>query len=209
MALLTILPVLDLAVADSYNDMNSLSIVDLSQYASFPDSDHLALQITIPGYPTINVPFTPGSVNVYKCIDLGVVCATPDCCPLPDGVYDIKYTVLPTTPVIIGSASNINATLPTFIEKTFMRIDQLRCKWMNAFLKVDLECGCGDAEQKGFKEELKRIDLLMAGCMAAANNCDDALAYKLYQKADSMLNLICCKFNMPCGTIACNSCGCN
>lgn len=209
-----ILPILELAVPDSYNDMNSLTIVDISQYASIPANSDVALEITAPGYPTINIPFTPGSTNVYHCPDIGIICGVQDCCALPDGIYDMKYTVR-VNPIINTSTINTNYTStsivtgPFTIEKTFIRVDNLRCKWMNAFLKVDLECHCTNPEQKGYKTELKNIDLLINGSVASANNCDIALSSRLYSKANDMLNSLCCKFNMPCSEVTCNTCGCH
>lgn len=198
MATITVLPTLDLEITDSFNNMNSLTIADYSQYSTIPSSSDVALQITPASYATVNVTFSPGSVNVYKCVDLGITCSTPDCCALPDGIYELKYSV----------AANGNDPA-TSIDKTFIRVDNIRCKWMNAFLKVDLECDCKNDEQQKYKEELKRISLLIDGAIAAANNCDGSLSFKLYNKADSLLNTLCCKFNMPCSTIQCNSCGCH
>lgn len=215
MATITVLPALDLATADSYNDMNSLSILDLSQYDTLPDPVDVALEITPPGYPTINVPFSPGMNNVYHCSDIGIICGgVSDCCALPDGIYDVKYTVNAVATVssaVISASSSVTALVrgPFSIEKTFIRVDNIRCKWMNAFLKVDLDCPCADVEQKQYKDELKRIDLLINGSVAAANNCDDALASRLYDKANKMLNNLCCKFNMPCSEVTCNTCGCH
>lgn len=216
MATINILPVLDLAIADSYNDMNSISIVDLSLYATLPDSSDVSLEITPPQWPTLNVPFSPGMNNVYHCSDIGIICGeVADCCPLPDGVYNIRYTVRVNP--MIASTTLANATMiatnlvsgPFTIDKAFLRVDTIRCKWMNAFLKVDLECNCSDPDQKQYKEELRRIDLLINGSIAAANNCDNALSARLYDKANKMLNNLCCKFNMPCSEVTCNTCGCH
>lgn len=214
MASINILPVLELSIPDIYNDMNSLTIADISQYAVIPDTSVVALELTAPGYPTVNLPFTPGNINVYHCSDIGITCGVANCCPMPDGIYEVTYTVN-VPPMIANTTSNNSFSTTTLvsgpftIDKTFIRVDTIRCKWMNAFLKVDLECGCPDAEQKGYKQELKNIDLLINGCIASANNCDNALASRLYDKANNMLNTLCCKFNMPCSEIICNTCGCN
>jgi len=187
-------PILDIQVHD-FRDITSLGIVDLSTYAIIPSGSNLALQITPPGYDMINVPFTAGVVNVYKCIDLGIECPLSECCPLPDGIYDVIYSVIPDP-----NQTSIIAS----IEKTFIRVDNLKCSYQKAFLKVDLECDCHNHEQRRYKEELKKIDLLINGSVAAANDCNNYLAYKLYQKAENMLNNICCKFGLPATT--CNQC---
>lgn len=184
------LPTLKLALIDM-RDQSSLAIVDLSSYSTVPDSTQIAMQITAPGYSTVNATFTPGSVNIYKCADLGITCGPTECCPLPDGIYDVKYSVL------IPSIMQVAAT----IEKTFIKIDQIKCKFQNVFLKVDLECNCGADMQREYKRELKGIDLLIAGCVAAANDCDTVLAYKLYKKADDLLDKICCNFGLSCTSI--------
>ena len=91
------LPDLELALID-LRDSSVIAISDLSTYGAIPSSNQLALQITPPGYPTVNVPFSPLNVNVYKCVDLGVTCSDSGCTPLPDGIYEIVYTVVNVQP---------------------------------------------------------------------------------------------------------------
>lgn len=186
--LVTVPPILKLSLID-LRDQGSLAIVDLSTYSVLPVTNQYALQITPPGWATVNVAFTPGQVNIYKCADLGISCPQPECCPLPDGIYEVQYTVLPQ-----ANASAINAAK---LDQTFIKVDQIKCKFQNAFIKVDMECKCVD-DQKALKKELRTIDLLIAGAVAEANNCDPAMAYNLYKKADSMLDRISCTFGLPC-----------
>lgn len=189
------LPTLKLGLMDLH-DQSTLGIVDLSSYAVIPDNTQLSMQITAPGYQTINVTFVPNNVNIYKCSDLGITCGAAECCPLPDGIYDVRYTVL-----VIGNAPS------SFIEKTFIKIDQILCKFNNIFSKVDLDCNCGSFKQEAYERELEQIDLLIAGSVSAANLCDGVLAYKLYQKADQMLDNICCQFGLSCNSVfSCNQC---
>lgn len=186
--IVTTAPILRLTLLDM-RSQNLLAIVDSSTYNVLPDASHMAMQITPPGYPTINVPFTAGSVNVYKCSDLGIACPEPECCPLPDGIYDIRYTVI---------QQGTYAGLPdAFLEQTFIKVDQIKCKFQNAFLKVDLECSCTD-DQKLLKKELRMIDMLIAGSVAEANDCNPTMAYNLYHKADTRLDRISCNFGLPC-----------
>lgn len=190
-------PILKLSIID-LRDQSSLAIVDLSTYTTIPvGPTGLSMQITPPGYPTINVPFNAGNVNVYKCSDLGITCPITECCALPDGIYDVKYSVVPP----------INSDPLAFIEKTFIKVDQIKCKFQHAFLKVDLECNCGHDEESALKRELRGIDLLIAGCVAEANDCNPEAAYRLYRKADSLLDKISCKFGLPCsGAWSCGQC---
>lgn len=197
MATITTLPTLRLSLID-LRDQGSIAIVDLSSYTTIPGSDSVALQITPPGWAMINVPFNPGQVNVYKCGDLGITCPVVDCCPLPDGVYNVVYTVQYT-----GSAGLTS----TAINKTFIKVDQLQCRFSNLFLKVDLECDCTSADQKKYKQQLKEVDLLINGTIAAANTCDDLLAYKLYTQADTQINRIYAQFCPSCSPIPpCEQC---
>lgn len=190
--IVTVPPVLGLDIVD-FRDMTTLAIADVSQYTTAPIT--YTLQITAPGYPMISVDFTPGSVNVYHCIDLGIECPLSECCPLPDGVYDVILTVVPDPN---------NAPSNAILEKTFIKVDQLKCAYQKAFLKVDLECDCHNSDQSRYKRELQRIDLFINGAVAAANDCNNYLAYKLYNKAETMLNNINCKFGLP--DVSCNVC---
>lgn len=200
MAVTLSLPILGLSLAN-INDPSVLSIADISQYSTVPNANTVNMQITAPGAPTTAVTFTPGAVNVYRCGDLGIVCGLTDCCPLPDGVYSVIYSV----PVTVGS------TVRETISRNFLRVDDIRCKWKKAFLKIDMSCPCEGKEQDQYKDELRRIELLINGAVATANNCDIKGAFALYKKADNMLDLLSCKFGLPCGSaFKCDPCkSCN
>ncbi len=194
MAVVITLPNLRLGLLDM-RDQGSLAISDLSSYSVVPSGSDVAMQITPPGWPTINVPFTPGAVNSYKCSDLGITCGPVDCCPLPDGIYAVVYTVLS------------GGVIQDSISKTFIKIDQIQCRWMNAFLKVDLECNCASEDQRKYKEELRGIDLLINGAVAAANTCDDLTSMNLYMQADKCIDSIYRKFCLYCGPVpSCEAC---
>ncbi|TXH08741.1 MAG: hypothetical protein E6R03_17665 [Hyphomicrobiaceae bacterium] len=178
--------------------------MDLSTYSTLPVSADLAMQITPPGWPTINVPFNPGQVNVYRCGDLGITCPIVECCPLPDGIYSVSYTVrfFPTTSVSASTAKS-----STFISKTFIKVDQLDCRLDNLFLKIDQECDCPDDTQKKYKRQYREACLLRDGAVAAANDCDDLLAYKLYGQANTQVDCIYASFCPSCTPIpSCEQC---
>lgn len=197
MATTTTLPVLRLSLLD-LRDQGSLAIADVSTYATIPLVSDISLQITPPGWPTINVPFTPGGISVFKCGDLGIICPIVDCCPLPDGIYTVEYTV--------RYSSNLGQGIET-IKKTFIKVDQLDCRIANLFLKIDLECNCPSDEQKKYKLQYREVQLLRDGAVAAANDCDDLLAYKLYACADRQIDKIYAQFCSSCNPIpACEQC---
>lgn len=183
-------PNLKLALWDLH-DQSSFGIVDLSSYAGTPLAINISMQITAPGYQTVNVVFHPGNVNIYKCTDLGISCGPTECCQLPDGIYDVVYTVRP------GNAAPPN-NLTASIEKTFIKIDQLLCKYDHMFIKIDLDCNCGTDKQKQYKKIMDEVDLMIASCVSAANNCNAQAAYQLYKKADDILTNLCCEFGMDC-----------
>jgi len=174
------LPDLELALID-LRDSSVIAISDLSTYGAIPSSNQLALQITPPGYPTVNVPFSPLNVNVYKCVDLGVTCSDSGCTPLPDGIYEIVYTVVNVQPNAI-------------ISKKFIKIDTIKCKYQHAFLKVDLECGCHNPSYANYMTELRSIKLYIDGSVAECNAGNYRLSGEYYKKADMMLDKLSCKF---------------
>jgi hypothetical protein len=178
------LPDLQLALID-LRDASLLAISDVSTYAVIPSTGDVALQITPPGYATVNVPFNPLNVNVYKCVDLGLTCSDSGCTPLPDGIYDIMYTA----PIDDPQKSQF-----TSIQRKFIKIDTIKCKYQHAFLKVDLECGCHNKDYWNYMNELRSIKLYIDGSVAECNNGNYRLSAEYYKKADIMLDKISCKF---------------
>ena len=161
-------------------DINSIGFADISRYDDNFVISSPTFEITPPGYPKVNVPFTPQSANVYYASDFNI--SEDNCTAIPDGIYSIKYSV--------------NPNQQYFIEKSVMRIDFIRCKYWNAFLKVDLNCNCNKDTIAKDKNTLAQISLLIEGSVAAANNNDCSTAYQLYHKADKMLsNMKFCQCN--------------
>jgi len=167
-------PKLDISLAESYN-VYYLNIKDISEYDSNWNITTPSCEITVPGFPKVNVPFTPKSENFYKSSQLNLTCdEDTECIPLPDGIYTVKYSVHP------------NALY--FIEKSFMRVNAIRCTYGEAFLKVDFSSSCNKEEKAKDKSTLKLISILIEGSVAAANDCDCEKAYKWYNKAKQMLD---------------------
>ena len=68
-----------------------------------------------------------------------------------------------------------------------MRVEQLQEKFDGAFMKLDM-MECDRAIKTQAKVDLNSIYFFMQGAIAAANNCADVEATKLYNQADMMLN---------------------
>lgn len=177
------LPILNLSVMD-FRDSSLLGIVDNSSYQTIPDASNVALQIAVPGYNVVNVSFTPGALNTYRCLDLGVNC-TEDCTPLPDGIYNLIYTV---TTTFNGQPTQ------TTMDKNVVKVDQIKCRWNHLFLKIDLACGCHTKEYKDNLEYLEKIQLYIMGCVGEANANNNLLSNEYYQKASLMLSNLDNKF---------------
>lgn len=186
-----VLPSLSLALQD-LRDANSIALVDLSDYATVPDSSHRSLQITPPGYSTVNVLFTPQNVNIYKSVDLGITASPSGCTQLPDGIYEIVYSINPP-------GSN-----PSSIDQKFIKIDQIKCKYQHAFLKLRLQCDCSSCEQRDYIQEIRKVKLYIDGSVAACNDGNYVMSQEWYSRANFLLSHICSKYNINFH----NSCGC-
>lgn len=163
-------PILDLMYLDSHS-LENLVIADISTYTNFNVSTP-TIEITPPGYPTISLAFTNGGIQVYNSESLGVSDSGCGLVPLPDGIYKIKYSVYPA--------------YKYYVNKDFLRIDQLLQKFDKAYLKLDiLQC---DLTFK--REQRKTLDLIWAyisGAIASANNCAEKQAMELYNRANESI----------------------
>ena len=170
------LPDLNLNLYDM-RDSTTISIVDASSYPFTPTTSNVALQVTPPGYPTVNIPFVPLNVNVYKAVDLGIVCGDTTCTPVPDGIYDVVYTVT--------SIINPKATETYTEDFKFIKIDQIKCKYQHMFLRLDLECCNSD---KLLEKRLAMVKLLIDGSVAECNAENYKSSWEMYHKAEHLLN---------------------
>ena len=163
---------LDLIVPPSYS-VNLLAVADASVYPDDPPIVSApSIEIEIPGFGTKILPFKPLETNVFASDTLGI---TEVGCkqPLPDGIYNIKYSVAPA--------------YKNYVEKTIMRVDKLQEKFDNAFLKLNM-MECDGAIKKQSSVDLNTINFFIQGSLAAANNCAEKDAIKLYNQADHMLD---------------------
>jgi len=163
---------LDILVPPSYS-VNILSVTDASVY---PDDPPLvsapSIEISIPGFGTKILPFKPLETNIFASDTLGI---TEAGCkqPIPDGIYHLKYSVAPA--------------YKNYVEKTIMRIDKLQEKFDSAFLKLNM-MECDGAIKTQSSVQLNTINFFIQGSLAAANNCAEKEANKLYNQADQMLD---------------------
>ena len=163
---------LDILVIPTYDTL-TLGIADASTYPNDPPTvSSPTIEITVPNFGIVNLPFNVNVLNVFSSSSLGITpIGTND--PIPDGIYYLKYTVDP---------AEVN-----FVNKTTMRVDKLQQKFDEAFMKLDM-MECDRAIKTQAKVELTTISFFINGALAAANNCAIIEANKLYLQADKMLN---------------------
>src|SRR3989304_9398742 len=163
---------LNILVVPTYN-IYTLGIVDASTYPTDPPVVVApTIEITVPEYGMVSLPFSVDEFTVYTTGTLGITTITEDILPLPDGVYHLKYSVAP---------ANEN-----FVEKTFLRIDHIQERFDEAFMRLDM-MECDRAIRTQAKVDLMSIYFFIQGAVSAANNCAVQEANKLYVQADKLL----------------------
>lgn len=163
---------LDFLVIPTYN-VQTLGIADASTYPPTPPVSSPTIEIDVPGFGLVSLPFNINDFNIYTTASLGITSVGDPLLPLPDGVYYIKYSVAPA--------------YENFVQKTIMRVDQLQEKFDSAFMKLDM-MECDAAIRKQQMVDLNSIYYFIQGSIAAANNCAVDTANKLYNQANKMLN---------------------
>ncbi len=165
-------PKLDLIIIDTHSTL-SIALADTSSYPTGWINTNPTIQITPPGYELVTLPFTPTSMQVYKAINLGIVCNSCGDIELPDGIWKFKYSVYP---------ANVN-----YVEKSFVRIDRLQEKLDELYLNLDIS-ECDEKIKREDKEVLSIIQDYIEGAVSAGNKCVDKLFTVYYQKATQMIN---------------------
>lgn len=172
---------LDILVTPTYNKL-SLGITDVSTYPTNPPVVSSAtIEIDVPGFGKVMKPFNPGCFNLFTSTSLGINSGSDQ--PLPDGIYHFKYSVAPA--------------YANFVEKSSMRVDQIQEKFDSAFMKLDI-MECEKSIKAKTQEDLNSIYLFIQASIAAANNCANQQAMKLYNQANRMLDSL----------LNNNNCGC-
>jgi len=135
--------VLDLLVLPTYSSL-TLGIADASVYEVQPEA--ATIEITVPGFDTVSLPFSIDNYNVYTSSTLGITVVGATYSPLPDGVYYLKFSISPA--------------YASYIEKSIMRIEQIQEKFDAAFMKLDI-MECDKAIKMQSKVDLNSIYFLV------------------------------------------------
>lgn len=170
---------LNLLYIDNY-DFNSFYIKDFSSYA-LPDLTKFSwLEICLPNYNIITIPFIKNSENLINSFKLNIT--EEDCLQaLPDGFYSFKYYL---------TTINDKLAPQLFItNKKIFRVNQIQKKLEESFLKLEIG-ECDSIIKNNTIKELTTINLYIQSCIASSNNCALNQALSLYKKANNMLNKI-------------------
>lgn len=163
---------LDFLVIPTYNTL-TMGVADASTYPAAPPVTSPTMEIDVPGFGIVVIPFATNDFNIYTSTILGITSVGDELLPLPDGVYTLKYSVAPA--------------YENYVTKTIIRVDQLQERFDNAFMKLDM-MECDLAIKKQQKVDLDSIYYFIQGAIAAANTCAVDTANKLYAQASKMLN---------------------
>lgn len=162
---------LDILVIPTYNT-KTLGVADISTYPDSPPVQSPTIEITVPGFGVVSIPFVPNDFNVFNSTSLELTAVGDDLLPIPDGVYTLTYSVTPA--------------FENYVTKTIIRVEQLQERFDEAFMKLDM-MECDMAIKKQSKVELNTIYFLIQGAIAAANECAVDVANKLYLQASKLL----------------------
>lgn len=163
---------LDFLVVPTYNTF-TLGIADASTYPTSPLVTAPTIEINVPTYGIVSLPFTINDFNIFNSASFGMTQVGEPLVPLPDGVYYIKYSVSPA--------------YENFVEKNIMRVDRLQERFDEAFMKLDM-MECDRAIKMQQKVDLNSVYFFIQGSIAAANTCAIDQANTLYTQASRMLD---------------------
>lgn len=163
---------LDILVIPTYNTQ-TLGIADASTYPDSPPVSAPTIDINVPAFGIVSLPFSINDFNIFNSTSLGITAVGEPLLPLPDGVYYLTYSVAPA--------------YENFVNKTIIRVERLQEKFDSAFMKLDM-MQCDLAIKKQQKVDLNSIYFQIQGAIAAANNCAVDTSNKLYKQADRMLD---------------------
>lgn len=180
---------LDVGIVPTYNP-KTLAIADLSIYGPSGQVSAPTLEITPPGFGKVALPFIPRAVNIFNSNNLKITDTldTENLVPLPDGIWRLKYSIAPS--------------LQVFVNRKYLRTDQLQTKYLKTFLTIDLsESDCASElyclprkNHAGIRkiEKLREIELMINGAISAGNLGEDIYATELYKRANRLIELVTC-----------------
>lgn len=175
---------LDFNIVDTH-DFKTIGIVDTSWYNPDIVIKDATIEIFPPGYTYAASPFfMTKALNIYNSNGLGLTKASCEeaLVDLPDGLWKIKYSICPNDKL--------------FIEKVFLKVDKIMCRYTQAFLNLDLS-DLENSKQKETKRKIDEAEFYLIGAVAASNNKNYKLASDNYKKAAKIL-----------GKLEDGSCGC-
>ena len=164
---------LNFDIVDTHN-FKTLGIVDTSWYNPDITVETPTIEIQVPGYTYTASPyFMIQALNVYNSNGLGITKASceEELVDLPDGLWRIRYSICPNNEL--------------YIERFFLKVDKIQCRYTQAFLSLDLDC---TSEDKVKRDQLDDVEFYITGAIAAANNQNAKLASDLYKKASILLD---------------------
>lgn len=168
-------PILDIIIPDVHSPL-LLGIGDISYYPTGFSIVNPSIEITAPNSERITLPFTAQNFAVFNSNDLKLTCDVDPCdlLPLPDGIWEVKYSIAPSTTYCVT--------------KKFLRVFNLLRRFEIAFMNVEL-MECSQQVKKQNHDVLDQIEYYIQGAIATANDCNYTKAMDLYREADKMLNL--------------------
>ncbi len=154
---------LALRVPETYNE-SILLIEDISIYDPLLGVNCPTLQISYPGalQPTA-IAVIPGFRAVLNACMIGLlpsVQCTDQCPCIPDGIYNIQYSVQPNTTV--------------FVEYNHLRVTRAINKWKQILCELDLQCCIPSAEMGQILNEMYIIRGYISAAVASVENCHKA-----------------------------------
>lgn len=167
-------PILDFTIVDTHNTL-TLGIADISFYPSNFTVTNPTYEITPPSFSKVTTLYEKSEVLFLNSNSLNITCVSDPnlLTSLPDGIWTIKQSIAP--------AIDFNT------EKSFLRTTNIEQKFGKAFLKTDLiECNM-DVRIEQMKV-LDEIWFYIQAAISASNQCNNILAMKLYQDANTMLD---------------------
>lgn len=165
-------PTLDITIMPSYSS-SLLIVADISDYPTGFNISTPTIEITPPGFLMKSQAFQANGIQIYNAESLGIACDDCHKFPLPDGIYTIKYSIVPA--------------YLYFVEKTFLRADRLIEELDAAYLKLDI-MQCDGTFKRQQKLELEHIEAYINGAIASANQCANKQAMDLYRRAKRELD---------------------
>ena len=160
------------------NNCTILRVIDTSVYDEHVPVTCGLLEITAPGFnEPVRIDVEPEFSLIITACDLGL--QTMGCGEtlqtLPDGVYDIKYSVSPNDKV--------------FVEYHYLRICQINAIYFNELCKLELAACEPEPDVKDALAELRMIRNFIDAAKAKVEYCDDVeQGMELYKYAKCRLD---------------------